>query len=221
MKRGFTGVKDVDSLILLKLPLEDLRNACRTDRFVNRICNSDEFWFQRLLQLNVAGDDAEWLMVFWGFETPRDLDEYLERHGTDAEKVILMAFDDPNIIDAVIDLSLDNKWWKTDPKEPGYEQFIEITRKMRREIPRLILTSTDVYLFFHMSTIQRSFSKKFITIRRGTYHITVPVKYLNKKKLKSSIFPIRANGLNEDVFVDLNARAENVEKKWITFEKSN
>lgn len=220
MKRGFTGIKDVDSLILLKLPLEDLTSACSTDTFVSRICDRDEFWFQRLLQSKITGDDAEWLMIFWGFETPRDLTEYLEGHGKDASKVALMALDEPNIIDAVIDVSLDEQWWKTDPEELDYEYFIEITRKMRREIPRLILTQTDVYLFFHMSTIQRAFDKKFITIRKGTYHITVPVKYLNKKHLKSNYFPVRANGLNEDVFIDLSVRAKNVEKKWADFEKN-
>jgi hypothetical protein len=47
-KYGFTGMKDVDYLILKELEDKDLLNMCQTNKYLNSLCN-EEFWRQRFL----------------------------------------------------------------------------------------------------------------------------------------------------------------------------
>ena len=43
----FTGVKDVDYLIMEKLDDRDLLNFCLTDKYISELCNNDLFWKKR------------------------------------------------------------------------------------------------------------------------------------------------------------------------------
>lgn len=47
----YTGNKDVDAEILLKLSDEDLGNACQVNSYVRSICKSEAFWAKKLFNL--------------------------------------------------------------------------------------------------------------------------------------------------------------------------
>jgi hypothetical protein len=49
--RFLTGIPDVDILILLDMDEQTLAAACRTDKYAKSICNNDNFWRQKFLQL--------------------------------------------------------------------------------------------------------------------------------------------------------------------------
>jgi hypothetical protein len=55
MKPGFTGIADLDKLILFKLNDRDLLNTCLVDKSLSNICNDDTFWKQRFI--NIFGED--------------------------------------------------------------------------------------------------------------------------------------------------------------------
>lgn len=47
-KSGFTGNKNLDTIILNNLSDEDLHNACLTNKYISNICMNDLFWATRL-----------------------------------------------------------------------------------------------------------------------------------------------------------------------------
>lgn len=47
---SFTGIKDLDLIILSKLSDNDLLNACLSNKYIYNICNSDNFWRDRIVK---------------------------------------------------------------------------------------------------------------------------------------------------------------------------
>ena len=47
-KHDFSGVKDVDKMILLNLDIESLRNVCQVNKYVAEICNDKSFWRNKI-----------------------------------------------------------------------------------------------------------------------------------------------------------------------------
>lgn len=54
--KGFTGIKDVDMEILLKIDDRYLLNTCLTNKYINNICKDENFWRKRFF--NKYGDVA-------------------------------------------------------------------------------------------------------------------------------------------------------------------
>lgn len=50
MKKGFTGNKHLDMIVLNNLSDDDLFRACQTDTTIANICRDDLFWARRLQQ---------------------------------------------------------------------------------------------------------------------------------------------------------------------------
>src|SRR5665811_1253173 len=46
----FTGIRDIDINILLKLDDVSLVNVCETDKYANKLCNDDMLWNQKIEQ---------------------------------------------------------------------------------------------------------------------------------------------------------------------------
>jgi len=46
----FTGIPEVDFSIMLQLNLRSLKNICRTNRYLNSLCQSDYFWKKKIQQ---------------------------------------------------------------------------------------------------------------------------------------------------------------------------
>lgn len=46
----FSGIKDVDMMILLNLTDYELTRVCQVNKYVNSICKDDNFWLKRILQ---------------------------------------------------------------------------------------------------------------------------------------------------------------------------
>ena len=47
-KHDFSGVKDVDKMILLNLDIESLRNVCQVNKYAAEICNDKSFWRNKI-----------------------------------------------------------------------------------------------------------------------------------------------------------------------------
>ena len=46
---SLTGIKDLDMNIILQLEDTELPRVCAVNRYVNEICQSDAFWYKRLI----------------------------------------------------------------------------------------------------------------------------------------------------------------------------
>ena len=49
-KHDFSGVKDVDKMILLNLDIESLRNVCQVNKYALEICNDKSFWRNKIVK---------------------------------------------------------------------------------------------------------------------------------------------------------------------------
>lgn len=50
MSLSLTGIYEIDLEILLQVPDESLPSICRTNSYINNICNDEYFWGQKLVQ---------------------------------------------------------------------------------------------------------------------------------------------------------------------------
>lgn len=70
---AFTGNKDIDRAILLKLDDVDLSNICQTDKYFKSLCSEESFWRTKTLQRfgNYLGDvsSIEKYMIKYKFKT--------------------------------------------------------------------------------------------------------------------------------------------------------
>jgi len=73
MKRGFSENKDVDELILLELPDDDLFEACLTNKYIYSICQKDSFWRNRIIKtgwsLQDKPENLSWRDYYFSLNT--------------------------------------------------------------------------------------------------------------------------------------------------------
>ena len=76
--KTFTGIKDVDMIILSNLDDRDLLTKCTLNKYVNKLCNDENFWRNRFLaKYGVLPQiDTSWKRYY--LATVRDMD-LLER----------------------------------------------------------------------------------------------------------------------------------------------
>lgn len=92
---SLTGVRDVDIEILLRLEDSELPAVCSVNKYVNEICKSDAFWYRRLINritkvrdenlkrypklglIEVTGEKIRRMQKFYGFETLKELNNFL------------------------------------------------------------------------------------------------------------------------------------------------
>lgn len=192
-KVGFTGLKDTDKVILLKLKYPDLVNACEYDDFTKSICNDENFWKSYLLKnYNVTGREANNFSIFLHFDKLKDLTEYFYNFGEDVKYVLRMLR--YKSIDTYIGRSLRDQYFT---REANF-----LHKYMRREIPKLILNNTDEYTIFYFSTIRNTFGDFFIEVESEFKWILVEPKYLNKSKLLPGRAPVQARKIDVEEGAD-------------------
>ena len=83
---SLTGVRDVDMNIILQLEDRELPRVCAVNKYVNEICESDAFWYRRLINritkvrddnfskykklkiIDVTGDRIREMQKFFGYK---------------------------------------------------------------------------------------------------------------------------------------------------------
>ena len=92
---SLTGVKDVDMEIILQLEDRELPRVCAVNKYVNEICQSDAFWYRRLLNritkvrddnlskykklilIDITGERIKEMQRFYGLKNLKDLNSFL------------------------------------------------------------------------------------------------------------------------------------------------
>lgn len=90
-----TGNRDVDMEIILQLEDRELPAVCAVNKYVNQICESDAFWYRRLLNritkarddnlskykdlliTDINGEKIREMQRFLGFKTLKELNAFL------------------------------------------------------------------------------------------------------------------------------------------------
>ena len=120
-RNKLTGIKDVDFMILNELSDRDLKAVCQVNKYVNKLCNDENFWMKRLLSIfpislekaiqmrNKLEFDKEvqpWKNFYeWLMEEYSDSYEtMLELYGEDVESLELELEEYTKVKDIYIDL---------------------------------------------------------------------------------------------------------------------
>ena len=92
---SLTGVKDVDMEIILQLDDRELPRVCAVNKYVNEICQSDAFWYKRLINritkvrddnfskykeikmISVTGEKIREMQRFYGLKSLKELNNFL------------------------------------------------------------------------------------------------------------------------------------------------
>lgn len=94
---SLTGLKDVDMEIILQLDDRDLPRVRRVNKYVNEICQSDAFWYKRLINritkimkdnfskykdlkmIDVCGEKIKEMQEFYGLKNLKEFKLFFER----------------------------------------------------------------------------------------------------------------------------------------------
>lgn len=109
---SLTGVKDVDMEIILQLEDKELPRVCAVNKYVNEICQSDAFWYKRLINritkirdinlsnykelilINVSGERIREMQRFFGLKTLKELNNFLNELPPNAVYLVYYSFPD-------------------------------------------------------------------------------------------------------------------------------
>ena len=77
----FTGNKDLDFLILQQISDLDLRRLCRVNRYLNSLCNDENFWMKRIILKiddTLSYEDIQRLKIYLGINSNKELYNYFD-----------------------------------------------------------------------------------------------------------------------------------------------
>ena len=74
MDRAFTGIKDVDMIILSHLDDRNLLTKCTLNKYVNQLCNDENFWRNRFLARSSVRPNITTSWKRYYLETLKDID---------------------------------------------------------------------------------------------------------------------------------------------------
>ena len=141
---SLTGVRDVDMEIILQLEDKELPRVCAVNKYVNEICQSDAFWYRRLLNritkvrddnlskykklilIDITGERIKEMQRFYGLKTLKDLNSFLNELPQNA--VYLAYYSFSSVDDYIKDLYDVNE-----NELPKYIDRDELRYDMRRQ----------------------------------------------------------------------------------------
>ena len=149
---SITGQKELDIEILLNLSDYELIKVCEVNKYVNSICNSDAFWYKRVIKrienvrndnfkkektlvfAEITADRIRELMSFYGFNNLKEFNKYLN---TLPEKSLyLFYFDSITWLSGIFDES----YRIEKEKLPKYINYDELIYEIRRQYIRNYFT---------------------------------------------------------------------------------
>ena len=107
---SLTGLKDVDMEIILHLEDKELPRVYAVNKYVNEICQSDAFWYKRLIKkiakvrdinlanykelkiIDINGERIREIQQFFGLKSLKELNSYLNELPTNAIYLLYYSF---------------------------------------------------------------------------------------------------------------------------------
>ena len=144
---SLTGIKDVDMNIILQLEDSDLPRVCAVNKYVNEICESDAFWYRRLINritkvrddnlskykkliiIDVTGERIREMQRFFGYKSLKELNMFLNELPPNAVYLLYYEF---QYLDGLITETYD-----FNPENiPAYINRVELQYDLRREVAK-------------------------------------------------------------------------------------
>jgi hypothetical protein len=142
---SLTGVRDVDMEIIMNLTDRELPAVCSVNKYVNDICQSDAFWYKRLIKriiearednyskykklimIDVTGERIREMQRFLGLKSLKELNSYLNEL---PPKAAYLAYHDFPRLDRRIKFAYDLH----ENELPKYINHDELRYELRRQV---------------------------------------------------------------------------------------
>jgi len=116
---SLTGIRDIDIEIILKIDEKELPKMYLVNKYINKICQSDDFWYKKIINkivaakkdnfskvkeltdIEVTGKRIKQMKEFFGFQSLRELNDFLNLANSKAPYQIYYEFDRPNFQNAI------------------------------------------------------------------------------------------------------------------------
>ncbi len=94
---SLTGIRDVDIQILLKLDDSELPKVCAVNKYVNKLCEHDDFWYRKIINkiakakeynflqvkglkdMPITGERIREMQEYFGFEKLKELNDFMNK----------------------------------------------------------------------------------------------------------------------------------------------
>ena len=151
---NLTGLKDVDMEIILQLEDRELPRVCAVNKYVNEICQSDAFWYKRLISriakvrninlsnykelkiIDINGERIREMQRFFGLKSLKELNIFLNELPPNADYLLYYAF--PSFDE---DLRVIYKF--NENELPKYVNREELRYEMRRQVAKAHYSLTN------------------------------------------------------------------------------
>lgn len=108
---SLTGIRDVDIEILLNLDDSELPRVCAVNKYVNSICEHDDFWYRRIINkigkvkednfskvknlanIEITGKRVREMQKYFGFDKLKEFNNFLNKLPLNALYPEYMVFD--------------------------------------------------------------------------------------------------------------------------------
>ena len=143
-----TGNRDVDMEIILQLEDRELPAVCAVNKYVNQICESDAFWYRRLinritrakddnlskyknlLMTDINGEKIREMQRFLGFKTLKELNAFLNELQPSTE---YLAYYSSAIDSFQVDENINKAYNLPEREFPKYINREELQYTLRKE----------------------------------------------------------------------------------------
>ena len=152
---SLTGVRDVDMEIILQLEDSDLPRVCAVNKYVNEICESDAFWYRRLINriakvkdinlsnykeleiIDINGERIKEMQRFFGLKSLKELNSFLNELPLNAAYLLYYAF-------PYFDKHIKTTYEQFNENElPKYINREELRYEMRRQVAKAHYSLTN------------------------------------------------------------------------------
>ena len=152
---SLTGVRDVDMEIILQLEDSDLPRVCAVNKYVNEICQSDAFWYRRLINritkvrdinltnykeliiIDTNGERIREMQRFFGLKSLKELNIFLNELPPNAVYLLYFAF-------PAFDKNIKVTYEQFNENElPKYINREELRYEMRRQVAKAHYSLTN------------------------------------------------------------------------------
>ena len=107
---SLTGIRDVDMQILLNLDDSELPRVCAVNKYVNKLCEHDDFWYRRIIDkiakaknynfsqvkgltdMPITGERIKEMQEYFGFEKLKELNDFMNKLPRNSLYQLYVAF---------------------------------------------------------------------------------------------------------------------------------
>ncbi len=192
---SLTGIRDVDMQILLNLDDSELPRVCAVNKYVNKLCEHDDFWYRRiidkiakakeynfskvkdLIDIQITGERIKEMQEYFGFEKLKELNDFMNKLPRNSLYQVYMFFKEyDKSINAIYSINIDTSVF------PKYIDRKELINELRRCFVISYYKPIDNKNLFNFESLEFILTGRRIQNGEDTFNILKKMGVYDKSK---------------------------------------